>query len=141
MATTLVLKDAYLSFGGSDLSSYVKQVTLKGSYDKVDDTAMGDDVHHSVKGLGNWSIEVECKQSFSSGELDSILWPLFQSTTKQAVVVKPNGSATGTSNPKWTGYGQIFEYPPIQGAVGDGAAVSFTIEPADGDMLVRATSD
>lgn len=141
MATTLVLKDAYLSFGGNDLSSYVQSVTLTGEYDKVEDTAMGDDVHHNVKGLGNWSIEVECRQSFNAGELDSILWPLFNSTTAQAVIVKPNGSTTGVNNPKWTGNGQIFQYPPIQGAVGEGAKVSFTIEPADGNMLVRATSD
>lgn len=141
MPTTLVLKNAYLSFGGSNISAYVQSVTVKGEYDKVEDKGMGDQVHHNVKGLGNWSIEVECRQSFNAGELDSILWPLFQSDQPQPVVVKPKNEAASTSNPKWTGNGQIFAYPPIQGAVGDGAKTSFTIEPADGTMLTRATSD
>lgn len=140
MATTLVLKNAYLSFGGSDLSTYVQSVTLTGEYDKVEDKGMGDEVHHNVKGLGNWTIEVECRQSFNAGELDSILWPLFQSESPQAVIVKPKNATVGADNPQWTGNGQIFTYPPIQGAVGDGAKTSFTIEPADGNMLARSTS-
>lgn len=141
MAKTLVLKNTFLSVGGTDISAYIKSATLTGEYDKVDDVAMGDAVHHNVKGLGNWSIEVECKQSFNAGELDSILWPLFTSEDAFAVVTKPNGATTGTSNPKWTGQGHIFAYPPIQGAVGEGAKTSFTIEPGDGSMIVRATAD
>lgn len=141
MATTLVLKNAYLSIGGNNVSAYIKGVTLTGEYEEVDDTAMGDSVKHAVPGLANWSIEVECKQGFGSGELDAIIWPLVGSSSASAIIIKPNGGTTSASNPKWTGNGRIFSYSPIQGSVGEGAKTSFTIKPGDGNMLVRATSD
>lgn len=141
MATTLVLKNAYLSIGGSDISAYIQEVTLNEEYDEVEDKGMGDNAHHSVPGLGTWSIECKCRQSFNAGELDSIIHPLLGAENASAIVLKPKNEATSTSNPKWTGNGRIFGYPPIQGAVGDGATTSFTIKPGDGNMLTRATSD
>lgn len=141
MATPMILKDAYLSINGTDISSYIKSVTLNGGeYDEVEVTAMGDQVHNAVPGLGNWSIEVECKQSFASGELDSIIWPLVGGDAFD-VVVKPSSAATSANNPKWTGRGRIFGYPPIDGSVGDGAQTKFTIKPGNNQMLVRSTTD
>jgi len=140
MATTLVLKDAFVSLGGTNISEYVQSVTLTGEYDKVEDKGMGDAVHHNVKGLGNWTIEVECRQSFDSSGLDSVLWPLLISESPVAVIVRPKSGAKSASNPEWTGNGMIFSYPPIQGSVGDGATTSFTIEAGDKNMLVRSTS-
>lgn len=141
MPTTLVLKNAYLSLGGTDISAYVQKVTLKLGFDKVEDKGMGDEVHHNVKGLGNWSMDVECRQSFKASELDDILWPIVTGDEAKAVILKPNGATTSVNNPKYTGNGQIWDYPPIDGSVGDGAKISFTIEPADDKMLKRATSD
>ncbi len=141
MATPFVVKNYYLSIGGSDISTYIKSATLTGEYDEVEVTAMGDATHHGIPGLANWSIEVECNQSHTAAELDSIIWPLLGTANASAIICKPNGGTTGVSNPKWTANGRIFSYPPMGAAVGDGAKTSFTIKPGDGTMIVRATSD
>lgn len=141
MATPFVVKNYYLSIGGSDISSYIKSATLRGEYDEVEVTAMGDATHHSIPGLANWEIEAECNQSHTSSELDSIIWPLLGASSASAIIMKPNGGTTGVSNPKWTANGRIYSYTPLGGSVGDGATTSFTIKPGDGSMIVRATSD
>lgn len=138
---TYVYKDAYLSVGGSDISAYCTEVTLTGEYDEVEVTAMGDDVHHAVPGLANWTITVSVNQSWTAAELDAIVWPLVGASSASAIIVKPNGSTTGVNNPKWTGNGRIFSYSPMGGSVGDKAMSTFDIKPGDGTMLVRATSD
>jgi hypothetical protein len=141
MATQYVYKDAYLNLASNDLSTYVKSLTLNYSYDEVSTDAMGDTVHHGLPGLGDFSIEVEFNQSWANTELDSILWPLVGASSASAVIVKPNGDTTSTSNPKWTGNVRIYDYPPMGGTVGDGAMASITLRPGDGSGLTRATSD
>ena len=141
MATSFVYKDAYLSVGGSDISTYITSCTLTGEYEELDVTVMGDDTRNSVPGLGNWSIDVEVKQSWTSAELDAIIWPLLGSASASAIILKPNGSTTGVNNPRWYGNGRIFSYQPMTGSVGDLAKTTFTIKPGDGTMIVRATSD
>lgn len=140
MATEFVYKNAYLSVG-SDISAYITGATLSGEYDEAEVTAMGDDAHNAIPGLANWTISVDCNQSFTATELDSIIWPLLGAASASAIILKPNGSTTGVNNPKWTANGRIFSYAPIQGSVGDAASTSFEIKPGDGSMIVRATSD
>lgn len=137
-----VYKNAYLSIGGNDISSYIQSCKVLGAeYDEVDMTAMGDAAHNGIPGLGTWQIEVTCKQSFAAGELDSIIFPLVGAEDASPVIFKPKGPTTGSGNPKWTGNGRIYSYPPIEGSVGDGAKTSFTIKPGDGSMLARAIAD
>lgn len=140
MATPFVYKNAYLSIDSNDISTYITSCTPNFDVDKVEVTAMGDDVHHSIPGLWTQSIEVTVNQSFTAAELDAIMWPLIGAGS-QAIIFKPNGSTTGVNNPKWTGNGQIFGYTPIGGSVGDGGSTTFTIEAADGTKWARATSD
>lgn len=140
MATPFVIKNQFLQIGTDDISPYIKSATLSVEYDEVEVTASGDAVHYGIPGLGKWTIEVECNQSHTAAELDSIITPLVGGASFD-VVIKPNGATTSANNPKWTGRGRIFDYTPISGSVGDGATTSFTIRPGDGNMLVRATSD
>lgn len=141
MATPFVVKNYYLSIGGTDISAYIRSATLTGEYEEKEVNAMGDACQHGIPGLGNWSIEVECNQSHTSGELDAIIWPLLGAANASAIICKANGATTGVNNPKWTANGRIYSYPPLGASVGDAAATSFTIRPGDGTMIVRATSD
>jgi hypothetical protein len=141
MGTSFVYKSAYLSVGGSDISAYVTSCTLTGEYEELDATVMGAATRNAVPGLGNWSIDVEVKQSWTAAELDAIIWPLVGAAAASAIILKPNSATTGVNNPKWTANGRIFSYQPMTGAVGDLAKTSFTIKPGDGTMILRATSD
>lgn len=140
-AAPIVLKNAYVSIGGTDISAEVASVTLKMEYEEVECTAMGDTARHGIPGMQVSSIEVECNQNYTDNLLDELLYGWVGSASAQAIVIKPNAGTTSASNPKWTGNGRIYGYQPIQGAVGDLAKVSFTIKPGDGSGFTRATSD
>lgn len=132
-----VLKDAFVSIDGTDLSDHVKSVTLNYSAGMLDDSAMGDDTKSSVGGLKNWSAEIEFHNDYAASSVDATLFPLVGSTV--ALIIRPDNTAgVGTTNPNYTGNGTIESYPPISGGHGELAAASVTIQSA-GD-LSRATS-
>jgi hypothetical protein len=133
----IVLKDAFVSVDGNDISDHVSQVTLGYEADAVEKTAMGALTHNNIGGtLKNWSVEAELHSNYAAAALDSILFPLVG--TEVAVIVRADKTAgVGASNPNYTGQGIVTSYPPIGGAVGDLATSSVSIVPA-GD-LTRAT--
>lgn len=134
---SLAFTDAYVSLGGTDMSAYVKSVTLNYSAEMLDDTAMGDTTRVNLGGLKNWSVEVEFNQDFTDNELDEDLFALVGAST--AVVIRPvKSSLVGTSNPNYTGTGVMESYTPISGAVGDLLPASVTIQSAG--TLTRAVT-
>ncbi len=141
MAAPTVLKDAYLSIGGTDWSDWVTQITLNHEYEEQESTAMGDSARHGIPGMQVSSIEVEMNMDYTDNMIDEMLYGLVGAAAASAIIVKPTSGATGVANPKWTGNGRVYSYQPIQGAVGDLAKVSFTIKAGDGNGFARATSD
>lgn len=132
-----VLTNAYISLNSNDLSTYVTSVTLDYSADMPEDTTMGDDTHVMVAGgLKNWSVSLEFNNDYTSASLDSILFPLVGTTFP--VILRPDTAVVGVSNPQYTGTGVLESYNPINGAVGDLAKASVTINAAG--TLGRATS-
>jgi hypothetical protein len=140
-AAPTVLKDAYLSIGGTDWSDWVTQITLNHEYEEQEVTAMGDTARHGIPGMQASSIEVEMNMDYTDNMIDEMLYGIVGSATASAIIVKPASGATSAANPKWTGNGRVYAYPAIQGAVGDVAKVSFTIKPGDGSGFTRAVSD
>lgn len=141
MATPHVLKNAYLSVGGSVISADVVSVTLNVEYEEQETTAMGDTARHGIPGMQVSSIDVECNMDYTDNLLNELLDGWVGNAAVQAIIIKPNGATTGVTNPKWTGNGRIYSYQPIQGSVGDVAKVSFTIKPGDGSGFTRAVAD
>lgn len=126
---SLAFTDAFVSLGGTTVSSYVKSVTINYSAEMLDDTAMGDTTRVNLGGLKNWSVDIEFNQSFADNELDEILFALVGAST--AVIIRPVASSlVGASNPNYTGTGIMESYTPISGAVGDLAPASCTIQSA-----------
>jgi hypothetical protein len=131
-----VFTDAYFSVTGTDLSAYVRSVTVNYQAELQDSTTMGDSTRERLGGLKDWSVDVEFNQDFASSAVDDTLWPLVGTTF--VVAVRPTSSAKGATNPEYTGTGILESYPPLGGSVGDLATASITIQAA-GD-LSRATS-
>lgn len=134
----MILKDAYVKLDSNVISAYVMSATLNGEAATQDSHTMGDDWTEVELGLKSWTLELELKQSFTTAELDSILWPYFSNGSTIAVEVRPTSSAVGASNPKWTGNAVLPAYTPIQGSVGDLASTSITLTGVG--ALTRATS-
>jgi hypothetical protein len=135
----LVLKDAYISVGGTVLSDHSNSVTLNYEVDSVEITAFGDTGHKFTGGLQNNSCDIELMQDFAvspSNSVEAVLYPLVGTTT--TVVIKPNGSTTSATNPAYTLTATyLAAHTPVAGAVGELAmtSVSFT-----GGTIAKSTT-
>jgi len=119
----LVLTNANVVLGGTDVSSYVASVTLNISVNEVETTAFGAGAVTRVGGLQDNSVTLDMHQDFSA--IEGLVYPLIGSTT--SLVVKPNGTAVGTANPSYTTNSVLItEWTPVNGAVGELATASVT---------------
>jgi hypothetical protein len=121
----IVLTNAFISVGGVDLSDLVASVTLSETFDVVETTAFSSTAAKTrVAGLEDNSITLEFHQDYATSEVEQTIYPLLG--TAAAVIVKPNGSATGAFNPSYTCSAIISEWTPINGSVGELATASVT---------------
>jgi hypothetical protein len=75
-------------------------------------------------------------QDFASLNVEATLYPLVGTTT--TVIIKPNGSVTGATNPAYTLTGAyLASHTPVAGAVGELAMTSVTFT---GGTLAKAVS-
>lgn len=130
--------NAYVSINGTDLSAHVESLSLNHTAEELDDTTMGDTGKGRLAGLIDDTFEVTFKQDFAAGQVDATLWSLVGAAAF-AVILKPNGSVTGVTNPKFTGNAILTNYVPMTGTVGSiaTATASFLVD----GVLTRATSD
>lgn len=122
-----VFKDGYLSVNGTDLSAYVRSMELPITAEMLDDTTMGDDARVNEAGLIQWSVPFELQQVFAS--VDAVLHPLVGAAAF-AVIIKPNGATTSSSNPAFTGNAVIESYQPFGGQVGGQMICTGTLQCA-----------
>lgn len=133
---TVVLNDASVTIGGTDLSDHVRSVTIDYSADAVEDTNMGDDTHIRKGGLKDWSISIEFAQDYAASSVDATLFSSVGSTV--AFVGKPTSGAVSSTNPSYSGTALLESYQPLNGSIGELSTASVSM-PAAGD-LTRATS-
>jgi hypothetical protein len=132
----IVITNANVSIGGVDLSSHITKVTLSTTRAEIETTTFGNTAKRRVAGLADSSVAIDFNQDFSAASVESTLYPLLGSTA--AVIVKPNGTATGTANPSYTFSALVTEWMPLDAQVGELAAASITW-PIDG-TIAKATA-
>ncbi len=133
---TLVLTNAYISVNAVVLSDHANSVTLNYENDSIEITAFGDTGHKFTGGLQNNSCEIAFMQDFAASNVEATLYPLVGTTTN--VIIKPNGSTTGATNPAYTLTGTyLASHTPVAGAVGELAMTSVTFT---GGTLAKAVS-
>lgn len=132
----LVLTDVVTTIGGTDYSANINQVEISVSADEVETTAFGSDWRTSTTGLKSGTFTVAFHADYAAAAIDSSLWNLFGSAA--TVVVRPNGTATSSSNPSYTFVVNVNNLTPISGSVGD-LAVSNVTWPITGEVT-RATA-
>lgn len=133
-----VLKDAFISINGVDLSDHVMSATLNYSADLQEDTAMGDGTRTRLAGLKDWSLDVTFKQDFDSGSVDDTLFSLVGAAAVPIIFRPVKSTAVGPTNPNFSGNAVLETYPPTSNAVGELSQVSVTLQAAG--TLSRATS-
>ena len=132
----IVITNANVSIGGVDLSSHITKVTLSTTRAEVETTTFGNTAKRRVAGLADNSVSIDFNQDFAAASVETTLYPLIGSTA--AVIVKPNGTATGTANPSYTFSALVTEWMPLDAQVGELAAASITW-PIDG-TIAKATA-
>jgi hypothetical protein len=130
----IVLTNAKVTIGGTDVSDCVTAVTVNTSSADVETTTFGAGGVTRVGGLRDDSMTIDFINDFSY--VEGLVYPLIGSTT--SVVVKPNGTTVGTANPSYTGTVLVTEWTPVAGAVGEMSTASITW-PVSG-TVTRATS-
>lgn len=132
----IVITNANVSIGGVDLSSHITKVTLSTTRAEVETTTMGNTAKRRVAGLIDNSVSIDFNQDFSAAAVEASIYPLLGSTA--TVIVKPNGTATGTANPSYTFNALVTEWMPLDAQVGELASASISW-PIDG-TIAKATA-
>ena len=135
----LVLTNAYITIGGTELQDHSNSVTLTYEKDSIEITSFGDSGHKFTGGLQNNSCEIALMQDFAvspSNSVEATIYPLVGTTT--TIVIKPNGSTTSGTNPAYTLTGTFLAaHTPVAGGVGELATTTLSFT---GGTLAKATS-
>jgi hypothetical protein len=135
--TKIVLLDAQLSIANNNLTAYCSKIELSDEFEDKDTTTFASGGAQEVLGgLEKFEIGLTFKQSYTTAELDSIMWALRRSVVTFSA--RADDAAVGVSNPQYAGSILINKWVPISGSVGDVAEVDVTF-PGSGP-LARATS-
>ena len=116
----IVLTNVAVTFGATDISSYVTSVTLGSTYDVVETTAFGNTARTRVAGLADNSVALEFNQDYAAGALEAVIYPTLG--TAVSITVRPVAGTT----PIYTFSALVSEWTPLNGAVGELATASVT---------------
>jgi hypothetical protein len=116
----IVLTNVAVTFGTTDISSYVTSVTLGTTLDVVETTAFGNTARTRVAGLADNSVSLEFNQDYATSALEATIYPTIG--TAVSMTVRP---VAGVS-PAYTFSALVSEWTPLNGAVGELATASVT---------------
>jgi hypothetical protein len=120
----LVLTNASVVFGSTDLSTYISSITLNSTFDIVETTAFGNTAKTRVAGLADNSVTFEFHQDYATSAVEQTIYPLLG--TAVSVVAKPVAGTTTAVNPQYQFSTLVSEWTPLNGSVGELATASVT---------------
>lgn len=121
----IVLTDAFVTINAVNLSDHIASVTLSTTEDIIETTAFGSTARTRIAGLLDNSITLEFHQDYAATSVEATIYPLI-GAAPTAIVVKPNGATTSSTNPSYTFNCLVSEWTPLNGAVGELATASVT---------------
>jgi hypothetical protein len=120
----LVLTNASVVFGSTDLSTYISSISLSSTFDIVETTAFGNSAKTRVAGLADNSVTFEFHQDYATSAVEQTIYPLLGQAV--SVVAKPVAGTTTSLNPQYAFSALVSEWTPINGSVGELATASVT---------------
>lgn len=134
----MILKNAFFSLNGVDLSDHVQEISLELGREGQDDTTMGHNTRTMESGLKTWSLSVTFKQSFVAGKVDATLFGIYNTGNVVAIILRPEKGAKSATNPEFTGDVVLESYSPLGQSVGDFHTAP--VQLAAAGNLTRTTS-
>lgn len=135
----LVLRDCYIVVNSVNFSDHVSSVEINLSKDEVETTNFSGQGRERVAGLKDDNFVINFQQDFAAGQVNAVLYPLYNNETEFQVEVRPTSSAVSATNPKYTGTCVLLEYQPLSGSVGDLSETEVTF-PTQRTGIAMATS-
>ena len=120
----IVLTNAYVVFGSTDLSDHISSVTISSTFDIVETTAFGDTAKKRVAGLADNSVSLEFHQDYATSSVEQTIYPLLG--TAVTITAKPVNTTTSAVNPKYAFSAVVSEWTPLNGSVGELTTASVT---------------
>jgi hypothetical protein len=126
----IVLTNAYVLFGSTDLSDHISSVSLSSTFDIVETTAFGQTAKTRVAGLAENSVTLEFHQDYATSSVEQTIYPTLG--TAVTIAIKPANATTTAINPQYSFSAVVSEWTPLNGAVGElaSASVSWPISGA-----------
>ena len=122
-----ILRDAYISVNGVDLSDHCESLELDESWPNIDVTGMGAAFKERLLGIGDASVKATWFNDFAAGETFDTLRNLAGSNTPFPVVIRPvKASAVSSTNPSFTMQSVLDGFSPIKGKVGEASMTDTT---------------
>jgi hypothetical protein len=118
----IVLTNAYVLFGSTDLSDHISSISLSSTYDIVETTAFGQTSKTRVAGLADNSVTLEFHQDYATSSVEQTIYPTLG--TAVTIAVKPVNGTTTVLNPQYSFSAVVSEWTPLNGAVGELATAS-----------------
>jgi len=118
----IVLTNAYVLFGSTDLSDHISSISLSSTYDIVETTAFGQTSKTRVAGLADNSVTLEFHQDYATSSVEQTIYPTLG--TAVTIAVKPVNGTTTAVNPQYSFSAVVSEWTPLNGAVGELATAS-----------------
>jgi len=118
----IVLTNAYVLFGSTDLSDHISSVSLSSTFDIVETTAFGQTSKTRVAGLADNSVTLEFHQDYATSSVEQTIYPTLG--TAVTIAVKPVNGTTTAVNPQYSFSAVVSEWTPLNGAVGELATAS-----------------
>jgi len=118
----IVLTNAYVLFGSTDLSDHISSVSLSSTFDIVETTAFGQTSKTRVAGLADNSVTLEFHQDYATSSVEQTIYPTLG--TAVTIAVKPVNGTTTAVNPQYSFFAVVSEWTPLNGAVGELATAS-----------------
>ncbi len=135
MAKLVLGPNTTFSVNGTNLSSWVHNVTVEDTANPVDVTGFGEPYSEFAQGMKTAQITASLFQDYVSGGPDNILAPLYFNNT--AGTVKVNADSSGTVI--YTMVTKLQGYSPISGGVGDADSIDVTFTNFGTAGLTRGT--
>ena len=114
-----VFKDGTVKVNGVDLSDHVRGCDTPLAKDQVEDTGLNSNgLHQFIPGLGSERFVITFANDFAASSVYATLYPLYRNSAQFEVEVIPNAGAASATNPRWNATCQLYDYDPVNAAVG-----------------------
>lgn len=135
----IVLRDCFIEVNAVNFSDHVSSVEVNLVKDEIETTNFSGSGRERVAGLKDDSFVINFQQDFAAGEVDAVLYPLWNLETEFVVKVRPTAAAVSATNPEYSATCILLEYQPLSGDVGDLSETEVTF-PAQRTGVARATA-